>query len=104
MNPEKFPQLDPIIHSRIRLAILSILISVKDADFNYLKQTIGTTDGNLSTHLSKLEEKGYIKVAKGYKGKKPQTTCSLTARGKQAFSKYLEAMDDLLHFKKGKYR
>ncbi len=102
MNPEKFAQLDPVIHSRIRLAILSILISVKEADFNYLKQTIGTTDGNLSTHLTKLEEKNYIKVTKAFKGKKPQTSCSLTAKGKQAFSKYLEAMDNLLHFKKKK--
>lgn len=100
MNPEKFVELDPIIHSRIRLAILSILISVKDADFNYLKQTIGTTDGNLSTHLSKLEEKNYVRVVKGYKGKKPRTSCSITAKGKQAFSIYLEALDDLLHFKK----
>jgi DNA-binding HxlR family transcriptional regulator len=102
MNPEKFTQLDPVIHSRIRLAILSILISVKDADFNYLKKTTGTTDGNLSTHLSKLEEKTYIKVTKSFKGKKPQTSCSLTAKGKQAFSKYVEALDDLLHFKKEK--
>ena len=100
MNPEKFPLLDPVIHSRIRLAILSILISVKDADFNYLKKTIETTDGNLSTHLTKLEDKGYIKVSKGYKGKMPHTLCSLTARGKQAFSKYLEELDNLLHFKK----
>ncbi len=102
MNPEKFVQLDPVIHSRTRLAILSILVAVKNADFNYLKQTIGATDGNLSTHLSKLEEKNYIKVAKGFKKKKPHTTCSLTAKGKQAFSKYLEALDDLLHFKKEK--
>ncbi len=102
MNPEKFPQLDPVIHSRIRLAILSILISVKDADFNYLKQTIGTTDGNLSTHLTKLEEKQYIKVAKGFKGKKPHTSCSLTAKGKQAFSNYMKALDNLLHFEKEK--
>ena len=100
MNPESLPQLDPVIHSRIRLAILSILISVKDADFNYLKNTIGTTDGNLSTHLTKLEEKNYIKVAKGYKGKMPHTSCSLTAKGKQAFSKYMEALDNLLHFKR----
>lgn len=102
MNPEKFAQLNPVIHSRIRLAILSILISVKDADFTYLKQTTGTSDGNLSTHLTKLEEKGYIKVAKGYKGKKPHTSCSLTAKGKQAFSTYLKTLDDLLHFKKEK--
>ena len=102
MNPEKFAQLDAVIHSRIRLAIISILISVKDADFNYLKNTIGTTDGNLSTHLSKLEEKGYIKVAKGFKGKKPHTSCSLTDIGKKAFTRYLEALDNLVHFKKEK--
>ncbi|MFC2157752.1 winged helix-turn-helix domain-containing protein [Acidobacteriota bacterium] len=100
MNPDKLPQLDSVIHSRIRLAILSVLISVKDADFNYLKNTIGTTDGNLSTHLSKLEEKGYIKVTKGFKGKKPHTSCSLTDIGKKAFTRYLESLDELLHFKK----
>jgi len=100
MHPEKFAQLDPIIHSRIRLAVLSILISVKEASFNYLKNTIGTTDGNLSANLTKLEETGYISVKKSYVGKKPQTTCCITEKGKKAFSKYLKALEDLLHFKK----
>lgn len=101
MNPKKFNQLDNVIHSKIRLAVISILISVKEADFNYLKKTIGTTDGNLSTHLSKLEEKDYVTVKKTFKGKKPHTTYAITKKGGQAFSKYLEVLEDLLHFKKG---
>ena len=100
MPPEKFAQLDPVIHSRIRLAVLSILISVKDATFNYLKDTIGTTDGNLSANLTKLEETGYISVQKSFIQKKPQTTCRITEKGKKAFSKYLKALEDVLHFKK----
>lgn len=99
MSPKKLAHLDSVIHSRIRLAILSILVSVREADFNYLKNTIGTTDGNLSTHITKLEEKGYIKVTKGFRGKMPHTICSLTELGKREFSKYLKALDDILHFK-----
>lgn len=100
MNPEKFINLDQIIHSRIRLAILSILVSVKEADFNYLKKTIGTTDGNLSTHLSRLEQAEYIKVKKTFKGKKPQTTCSITKKGRDAFSQYVKSLEEIIHFKK----
>jgi len=100
MHSEKFSQLDLVIHSQIRLAVLSILMSVKSADFNYLKKTVGTTDGNLSIHLSKLEESGYISVKKSFKGKKPLTTCSLTEKGKDAFMKYLRALEDYLHFEK----
>jgi len=100
MPPEKFAQLDPIIHSRIRLAVLSILLSVKEADFNYLKKTIGTTDGNLSTHLAKLEQANYISVKKSFKGKKPLTTCSITEKGRNAFSKYVKALEDVIHFEK----
>lgn len=84
--------LDPLIHSRIRLAIMSALAGAEVADFNYLKDLIGTTDGNLSTHLSKLEAAGYIRVTKGYAGKKPRTTCRLTRTGRAAFEKYLEAL------------
>jgi len=100
MHSEKFAQLDPLIHSRIRLAILSILISVKEADFNYLKKTIGTTDGNLSANLSKLEEVGYISIKKAFRGKKPLTTCSISEKGRRAFSKYLKALESYIHFKK----
>lgn len=84
--------LDPIIHSRIRLAIMSALAGAEAADFIYLKDLIGTTDGNLSTHLSKLEAAGYIKVTKGYVGKRPRTTCRLTRTGRAAFEKYLESL------------
>ena len=96
MTAEKFLSLDPVIHSQVRLAVLSILISVKEADFNYLKKTIGTTDGNLSIHLSKLEEAGYISIIKSFQGKKPLTTCSITENGLGAFAKYLKALEDYL--------
>lgn len=100
MPPEKFAELDPIIHSRIRLAVVSILISVKDADFNYLKNTIETTDGNLSANLAKLEEVGYISIKKSFRGKRPLTTCSITQRGKKAFSEYVKALETYISFKK----
>lgn len=100
MPPEKFAQLDPVIHSRIRLAVLSLLISVREASFNYLKETIGTTDGNLSASLSKLEEAGYISIKKSFKGKKPLTTCSIREKGRTAFSKYMKALETYIGFKK----
>jgi len=100
MPPEKFAPLDPIIHSQIRLAVLSILLSAEKAEFNYLKKTTGTTDGNLSTHLSKLEQAGYISVKKSFKGKKSLTTCSLTEKGRDAFSRYLKALEDYIPVEK----
>lgn len=100
MPPEKFEQLDPVIHSRIRLAVLSILISVKKASFSYLKETIETTDGNLSASLSKLEEAGYISIKKSFKGKKPLTTCSISEKGRTAFSNYLKALETYIGIKK----
>jgi DNA-binding PadR family transcriptional regulator len=100
MPPEKLIPLDPVIHSRIRLAVLSILISVKEASFNYLKEKIETTDGNLSASLSKLEEAGYISISKTFKGKKPLTTCRINERGRTAFSAYLKALETYISFKK----
>lgn len=96
MTPDKFEPLDPVIHSQVRLAVLSILISVQQADFNYLKQETGTTDGNLSTHLAKLEEAGYIKVKKSFQGKRPLTTCWLTEKGRSAFARYVRALENYL--------
>ncbi len=100
MPPEKLAQLDPVIHSRTRLAVLSILVSVKEASFNYLKETIGTTDGNLSVSLSKLEESGYISIKKAFKGKKPLTTCKISERGRKAFFEYIKALETYTGFKK----
>jgi DNA-binding MarR family transcriptional regulator len=93
MTRDKFEPLDPVIHAQVRLAVLSILITARHADFNFLKQETGTTDGNLSTHLVKLEEAGYIQVKKTFQGKRPLTTCSLTEKGKSAFAKYLRALE-----------
>ena len=96
-RPETLPQLDTVIHSRIRLAALSILISLKEVDFNYLKKAIGATDGNLSTHLSKLEEAEYINVKKRFQGKKPLSTYTVTKKGRAAFSLYIKALDEILN-------
>jgi DNA-binding HxlR family transcriptional regulator len=94
VSPDKFPPLDPVIHSQVRLAVLSLLLSLKSADFNYLKKLTETTDGNLSTHLTKLEEAGYILIAKSFRGKKPLTTCALTEKGRKAFAGYLKALEE----------
>ena len=93
-------QLDPVIHSQVRLSVMSILAAAKEADFNTLKKMTGATDGNLSTHLTKLEEAGYMKVKKSFKGKKPQTTCSLTEKGKKAFKEYLKGLEEIIHAQK----
>jgi len=96
MTADKFEPLDPVIHSQVRLAVLSILLTAHRADFSYLKQETGTTDGNLSTHLAKLEEAGYIKVKKTFQGKKPLTTCSLTEKGRTAFVRYVKALESYI--------
>lgn len=102
MINNKTIRLDPVVHSPVRLAVLSILISVEQADFNYLKRTTHTTDGNLSTHLSKLEKNGLIQMKKTFKKKKPSTTCSITEKGKRAFSDYLNALEEVIHFDRKK--
>jgi len=93
MSPEKFAPLDPVIHSPVRLAVVSVLAAVKQADFGYLKAATDTTDGNLSTHLAKLEESGYIAIKKTFKGRKPYTSCTLTEKGRTAFQDYLKALE-----------
>jgi len=88
----KFKELDVLLHSQLRLAVMSILVSVESADFVYIKQQTEATAGNLSVQLEKLQSAGYILVEKGYKGKKPCTTCCITPQGVEAFSKYVEAL------------
>jgi DNA-binding MarR family transcriptional regulator len=97
MSPEKLPDLDPVIHSRVRLAILSVLISVEEADFSFLREITGTTDGNLSTHLSKLEQAGFVIVRKSFVGKRPLTTVSITESGRKAFSGYVKALESVVN-------
>ncbi|MBW7998255.1 MAG: transcriptional regulator [Candidatus Glassbacteria bacterium] len=93
--------LDPLIHAPIRLAILSVLISVESAKFTFLKDATGATDGNLSTHLTKLEKSGYIKISKTFENKKPQTSCALTKKGREAFEKYLGQLETLVRMRHG---
>lgn len=99
MNPEEILKLDPIVHAPIRLAILSVLISVENANFTYLKETTGASDGNLSTHLSKLETNGYIHIKKIFVGKKPQTICHITKTGRNALMKHLEQLEQIVKMK-----
>ncbi|MBN1938173.1 MAG: transcriptional regulator [Candidatus Aminicenantes bacterium] len=96
MTPSTFSPLDPIIHAPVRLAVLSLLVEAREADFNFLKTAAGTTDGNLSVHLAKLEEAGYIRIRKSFRGKKPLTTCALTEKGRTAFLDYLKSLERYL--------
>jgi DNA-binding MarR family transcriptional regulator len=89
-------KLDPMIHSPARLSVLTYLYVVESADFVFLKNLTGLTWGNLSTHLSKLEEAGYVALEKQFKGKKPQTLIRLTGRGRAAFQEYRQSMRQVL--------
>jgi DNA-binding MarR family transcriptional regulator len=89
-------ELDPLVHGQIRLASLSLLIGAEEADFGYLKDHVGATDGNLSIHLSKLETAGYIRVKKHFVDKKPQSLYRITEKGRAAFLNYVETLKSLL--------
>ncbi|MDP2302001.1 MAG: transcriptional regulator [Ignavibacteria bacterium] len=96
MNDFNYQLLDEIIHSRIRLAVMALLISVEEAEFNYLKEKVKATDGNLSVHLKKLEEAEYISVKKEFIDRKPKTMYTLTKTGKTAFNQYLISLENLI--------
>ena len=91
-NIISFRELDPLLHSQLRLAIMSLLISLEEADFVYLREKTGSTAGNLSVQIEKLTQAQYIEVDKGYSGKKPRTTCRITPTGRKAFEEYLDAL------------
>ena len=88
----QFKELDPILHSQLRLAIVSLLIDVESAEFTWLLEKTGATNGNLSIQLSKLKEKGYIEVIKSFRDNYPLTTCSITPKGLEAFNNYVKAL------------
>lgn len=85
-----FKELDPLLHSQLRLAVMSILLSVESADFVFLKQQTDSTAGNLSVQLDKLSAADYIVVKKSFVGKKTRTTCHITNTGRKAFERYVE--------------
>ena len=90
-------ELDPLLHSQLRLAIMSILMNVEEADFVYLKEKTESTAGNLSVQIDKLMSAGYISVEKGMSGKRPRTSCSVTEVGKRAFEEYVECLKTYLN-------
>lgn len=89
-------RLDDAIHGRLRLGIMAYLADAEAADFNELKGVLEATQGNLSVHLSKLEDAGYVEIVKGYQGKKPLTRVHITPAGRQAFARYLEVLSGLV--------
>jgi DNA-binding transcriptional ArsR family regulator len=92
-----FNDLDPILHSQLRLAVISLLISVKEADFVFLREKTNATAGNLSVQVQKLKEAGYIEVAKQFKDNYPQTTCKITKEGIKAFELYVKNLQSYLN-------
>jgi DNA-binding MarR family transcriptional regulator len=95
-----FKDLNPILHSQLRLAVVSILISVKEAEFTYLREKTDATAGNLSVQINKLKEAGYIDVTKSFKDNYPQTICKITPLGVQAFEEYVRDLQSYLNIKK----
>ncbi len=88
-----FEPLDPLLHSQLRLAVMSLLISVESAEFVFIKEKTGSTAGNLSVQLDKLSKANYIEVSKSFKGKKPLTSCKITKQGVMAFESYVKALN-----------
>jgi DNA-binding MarR family transcriptional regulator len=89
-------ELDPLLHSQLRLGVMSILISSESAEFTFLKEKTNSTAGNLSVQLDKLSEAGYINVVKSFNGKKPLTTCNITKKGIKAFEDYVNSLKDYI--------
>ena len=94
-----FKELNPLLHSELRLGVMSILISVEEAEFTYLKQETKATAGNLSVQIDKLSKAEYIEVIKTFKGKMPCTLCRITPKGIEAFEEYVEALKTYIYRK-----
>jgi len=92
-------KLDPLLHNELRLAIMSLLVGLESAEFSWLLEKTQSTRGNLSVQISKLKDKGYLKVDKSFKNNYPLTTCSMTPIGKKAFEEYVTAISDYLKLK-----
>ncbi len=94
---DQFKDLDPLLHSQLRLAIMSLLMSVRSAEFVYIREKTGATAGNLSVQIDKLSTAGYIEVIKSFKGKKPLTTCKMTKQGINAFENYVNNLQQYIN-------
>jgi predicted transcriptional regulator len=91
-----FKELDPILHSQLRLAVISLLISVKEAEFTFIKEKTNSTAGNLSVQLNKLKDAGYIEVSKQFKDNYPLTLCKISGKGMDAFEDYVTALQSYM--------
>ncbi len=91
-----YKDLDPLLHSQLRLAVMSLLIASQEADFVFLREKTGATAGNLSVQLEKLKEAGYIQIEKTFRGKMPRTLCRITPSGVEAFEKYVETLKEYI--------
>lgn len=91
-----FKDLDPILHSQLRLAVMSLLIGVKEAEFTFIKEKTAATAGNLSVQIQKLKDAGYIDVQKQFKENYPQTICKITPKGIEAFESYVQSLQDYI--------
>jgi DNA-binding MarR family transcriptional regulator len=87
-----FKELNPLLHSQLRLGIMSLLLNSESAEFTFIKEKTNSTAGNLSVQLDKLSEAGYIQIVKSFRDKKPLTTCSITKKGIKAFEEYVSAL------------
>ena len=102
MNPEPFLNLDRLIHEKGRLAIMSLLAASPELSFTEMRDALGMTDGNLTTHIRTLQEAGYVSVAKTYQNNRPLTTCMLTAKGRKAFAEYINLLEQIIQQSKPK--
>ncbi len=96
MNPELFLQLDRVIHEKGRLAIMSGLAAASELSFTELRDMLGMTDGNLTTHIRTLQQEGFVSVAKSYQNNRPLTSCSLTPAGRKAFAEYINLLEQII--------
>lgn len=99
-----FNVLDPLLHSQLRLGIMSLLVSLEEAEFSFLQEKTEATSGNLSVQLDKLKEAGYININKTFKGKYPLTQCSITPKGIKAFEEYVANLQQYINTQKPKKR
>jgi DNA-binding MarR family transcriptional regulator len=100
VKPELFLQLDRVIHEKGRLAMMSALAATPELSFTELRDMLGMTDGNLTTHIRILQEEGFISVAKSYQNNRPLTTCSLTKAGRKAFAGYIDLLEKIVRSNK----
>jgi DNA-binding PadR family transcriptional regulator len=92
----ELPDLNPVVHGKLRLALLTLLTGVEEAEFTWLREKTGATDGNLGAQLMKLEEAGYVSVEKRFVQRKPQTLYRMTGAGRAALTEYVQALKELL--------